>query len=71
MARIFIPQRQMTIHIQPGNDHKDVVAWRDSEGAAILFSIHFKAGMAETTEELAKYMVDRNLASRSPIAVPV
>lgn len=55
--------------VQPGKDHKDVSNWLDQEKKPIMFVIKFMDGKAEVDDQLGKYLIDKNYASKSPIIV--
>lgn len=55
--------------VQPGKDHKDVSSWFTEDGKPIMFKVVFNNGKAEVDDNLAKYLIDKNYASKSPIIV--
>lgn len=63
-----------TIFVSPGADHPESSDWiqvrSDSEGRLvrepIQFAVKFEEGVAEVSEELGRYMIDRKLASKRP-----
>lgn len=59
-----------TVFVQPGNDVKTVSEWLDAEGNAILYSVEFIDGVAKVEANLGKYMIDNQLAKKSPIIIP-
>lgn len=69
MAKIYQPDSRTgrrTVFVQPGN-HFPNSCWMDESGKARMFSVEFVLGEADVPDNLADYMVDQQIASRSPI----
>jgi len=55
-----------TVFVQPGNEYPNS-DWIDEQGKARMLSVVFTMGQADVPDNLANYMVDKQLASFSPI----
>lgn len=55
------------MHIQPGNEFKDVADWKDETGHPIYMSLEFIDGMAKVKDNIGKYLIDKGLAQKSPL----
>lgn len=53
------------IHIQPANNFPNVSAWREHDGRPKSFDIHFVNGEADIEDNIAEYLVDQGLASKT------
>jgi hypothetical protein len=71
-------QGRATIFVTPGEDHPEVREWiseiKDERGEVIdrrpiMLTVRFEAGAAEVPENLGKYMIACQLASRKPVAI--
>lgn len=58
-----------TTFVQPGVHHP-VSDWMDEAGNPRMFAVEFIEGVAEVPDNLGKYLIDRELASCSPIILP-
>lgn len=71
--RIYRPQDkevpQQTVFVQPGNQFP-VSEWLNEDGKPILFRVEFRAGCAEVPDNLGNYMIDHEIAQRSPLILP-
>lgn len=82
--KIYLPGGSLanrTVYVQPGNERDDNSAWfardakgkvaRDADGKkeAILFPVRFRNGAADVEDALGRYMVDKGLASVTPIEI--
>lgn len=82
--KIYLPGGALTsrtVYVQPGKERDDNSAWfaRDSNGRptkgadgkkeAILFPVKFRNGEADVEDALARYMIDKGLASATPIEI--
>jgi len=83
-VKIYLPGGSLssrTIYVQPGKERSDNSAWfaRDSKGKvarnangekeAILFPVKFRNGSAEVDSALGQYIIDKGLASATPIVI--
>lgn len=59
-----------TVFVQPGRTYP-ISDWMDINGKPMMYTVVFKYGMAEVPDNLARYMVDHELASYSPILLGV
>ncbi|MFS2114318.1 hypothetical protein [Herbaspirillum frisingense] len=72
MTKIYQPDSRTgrrTVFVQPGT-HYPASCWMDEEGKPRMYPVLFVQGVAEVPENLADYMVEQELASRSPIIIP-
>lgn len=82
--KIYLPGgslKNRTLYVQPGKERADNSAWfaRDSKGRivkdangqkeAILFPVKFRNGSAEVDSTLGRYLLDKGLASETPIEI--
>lgn len=58
-----------TVFVQPGVHHP-VSDFMDEHGKPKMFSVVFTLGEADVPDNLGQYMIDRELAKRSPIILP-
>lgn len=58
-----------TAFVQPGVTHP-TTDWLDENGKARMFAVEFKEGEATVDDQLGQYMIDKDLAKRSPIILP-
>lgn len=73
--------KSRTVYVQPGKERDDNSAWfaRDSKGKiardangkkeAILFPVKFRNGEADVDSALGRYMIDKGVASETPIEI--
>lgn len=63
------PSGRRTTFVQPGTEfpNSDFV---DATGKPVMFSVEFVNGVAEVPDNLGTYMLDKDLASGSPIIIP-
>jgi hypothetical protein len=67
-----------TIFVTPGNEHPENSEWvrvtHDDDGRevrqALQLAVTFKAGMAEVSDGLGRYLINHKLAKRSPLIIP-
>ena len=61
-----------TLIEQPGNQHpiSEFMEKVGGQRKAKQFSIVFVEGVAEVSDPLGRYLIDKGLASRSPIILP-
>lgn len=55
-----------TTFVQPGTQHP-ISDWLDEAGKPRMFAVEFVEGAADVADNLAQYMIDQGLATRSPI----
>jgi hypothetical protein len=71
--RVFRPQDaevpRHTVFVQPGREFP-VSEWLDEDGSPRMYAIEFRAGCAEVADNLGAYMIDHELAQRSPLILP-
>lgn len=71
--RVYRPQdREVPQHavlVQPGREYP-VSEWMGEDGMPQLFRVVFQAGCAEVPDNLGKYMIDHEIAQRSPLILP-
>jgi len=71
--KIYLPEKlnspSHTVYVQPGCEFP-VSDWMDDEGKPRMFSVAFRFGCAEVPDNLGGYMLDKQLAKRSPILLP-
>lgn len=58
-----------TVFVQPGREFP-VTDWLNEDGNARMFTVVFRGGRAEVPDNLGQYMIDRELASASPLLLP-
>lgn len=56
-----------TVFVQPGTEYPEVTDWHNEEGHAILLPVVFTDGVADVPSNLGQYLIDKGLASSSPI----
>lgn len=70
--KIYLPGAERkpshTIFVQPGKQFP-VSDWLDENGKSKMVAVVFNYGCADVADNLAKYMVDHELAAESPIIV--
>jgi hypothetical protein len=60
-----------TLFVSPGTHHPENSNWVDPKTRAPLqFTIRFENGRADVDEEMGRYLIDQELAQRSPIILP-
>jgi hypothetical protein len=59
-----------TLIVCPGAEFKNVSDWKDAAGKPATFTVEFKYGVADVTDQLGKYLLDKGLAKRSQIILP-
>ena len=70
--KIYQPEAAIgrrTTFVQPGV-HNPVSDFMDDEGKPRMYAVEFVHGVADVQDNLAWYMLDHQLASRSPIILP-
>jgi hypothetical protein len=71
--RVYRPQdrevARHTVFVQPGRDFP-TTEWLDEDGRPHLFPVEFCAGSAEVPDNLGQYMIDHEIAQRSPLLLP-
>jgi hypothetical protein len=71
--RVYRPQdRNVPRHaviVQPGRDFP-TSEWMDEDGKPRMFRVVFQAGCAEVADNLGQYMIDQEIAQRSPLILP-
>lgn len=55
--------------VQPGV-HYPVSDWLDEAGKPRMFAVEFVEGAASVSDHLGQYLIDRGMATRSPIILP-
>ncbi|KWF90390.1 hypothetical protein WL95_27570 [Burkholderia cepacia] len=55
--------------VQPGKEFP-TSEWLDEDGRPRMFRIEFVAGCAEVADNLGAYMIDHEIAQRSPLLLP-
>lgn len=58
------------LYVTPAHDAPDVSEWKSAKGEPVMFTVEFVEGVATVPSNLGKYLIDRGLAQRSPIALP-
>ncbi|MGH8220893.1 MAG: hypothetical protein ACREUT_20350 [Steroidobacteraceae bacterium] len=79
--KIYLPHgsiRDRKVYVQPGKERRDNAEWFASDGKGgvdyeqpILFPVPFKGGMAEVPSHIGQYMLDKGLAQRSKLILPL
>lgn len=71
--RVFRPQDaevpRHTVFVQPGRDFP-TAEFLDEDGKPRMYAVEFRAGCAEVADNLGAYMIDHDLAQRSPLILP-
>lgn len=55
--------------VQPGREFP-TAEWMDVDGKPRLLRVEFRAGAADVPDNLARYLIDHDLAARSPLVLP-
>ncbi len=64
------PNGRRTTFVQPGAEFPNS-DFLDAHGKPRMFSVEFVHGVAEVPDNLGAYMLDKELAFRSPIILPM
>lgn len=71
--RVYRPQDRdvprHVVHVQPGREFP-ISDWLDEDGKPRMIRVEFRAGCAEVPDNLGAYMIDREIAQRSPLILP-
>lgn len=71
--RVYRPQDaevlRHAVYVQPGRDFP-VSEWMDEDGKPRMFRVEFHAGCAEVSDNVGAYMIDHEIAQRSPLILP-
>ena len=57
-------EQNLALHVQPGIKVDDS-DFKDMDGKPILITVQFRDGMADVPDNLGRYLVDNQLASKS------
>lgn len=69
--KIYLPGSRgvHTIYVRPGVEHKNS-DFLKADGTPEQFAVVFREGVAEVPDNLGRYMIDSELAARSPLLLP-
>jgi hypothetical protein len=56
-----------TLYVQPGIHYPENSEWMGEDNKPKLFQVSFKNGVAEVEDNLAHYLIDKQMAKSSPI----
>lgn len=73
MAKVYYQGRSRNhrLHVQPGIDYPGKAEWHEIDGRAKYYEVHFVDYMADVDDHLAHYLINKGLASKSPLVTGV
>lgn len=57
--------QNLTVLVQPGNEHPETSEFMTKEGDAVMFSVLFANNRAEVSDAVGQYMIDEKLAFKN------
>lgn len=59
------------LYVQPAINNPDAPSeWKENDGKAKQMEVLFENGVADVPENLGKYLIDKQLASKTKIHIP-